>query len=198
MWRRLDREAPADLLHALLLRYTESHRHYHDRRHLVDCLQKSATCREIQRRPTEVDLALCYHDAIYDPGRGDNEERSAALAAGVLEPLLSRKRVERIRASILDTRHEGEPAAADGAVVVDVDLSILGADPERYEDYRRAIREEYSWVPESSYRRRRSRLLRSFLDRSRIFATPLFQERLESRARENLARELAFLEGSDG
>jgi predicted metal-dependent HD superfamily phosphohydrolase len=71
-------------------------------------------------------------------------------------------------------------------VVVDIDLSILGAPPETFDAYQEAIREEYSWVPGFLYRRKRKKILRSFLTRDRIFTTDFFFGRYEERARQNL------------
>ena len=96
-----------------------------------------------------------------------------------------------VRDLVLATRHRSDPPpSADGAVVADVDLTILGEPPDRFDAYQAAIRREYSWVPSFVYRRRRARLLEGFLARERIYATDRFYERYEAAARRNLARAL--------
>jgi predicted metal-dependent HD superfamily phosphohydrolase len=82
---------------------------------------------------------------------------------------------------------------ADAEIVVDVDLSILGAAPERFEEYERQIRAEYRWVPGFLFRRKRAKILQEFLARPRIFSTQTFIDRYEQQARANIARSLTRL-----
>lgn len=189
-WTLVGCEAPAELLVDLLARYGEPGRHYHDLGHVLDCLEKAVGVREVQGDPAAVELALWYHDAVHDPLRSGDEERSAELARGALAGRIDEARVAKVSSLILDTRHREPPGSPDGAVVADVDLSILGAEPEAFDAFQRAIRREYALVPGFLFRRRRAKLLRSFLDRDRIFTTEPFHQRYEARARENLRRAL--------
>src|SRR5262249_26786699 len=100
----------------------------------------------------------------------------------------------RVRELVLATRHRAEPASADGRLTVDVDLSILGAPPERFEEYEAQIRQEYAWVPDPAFRDARAKILREFLTRPSLYATDFFRKRLEARARSNIAGSLARLE----
>jgi predicted metal-dependent HD superfamily phosphohydrolase len=86
------------------------------------------------------------------------------------------------------TRHTVAPANLDARLVVDIDLSILGAPHARFEQYERQIREEYASVPNWLFKRKRRAILRSFLERPRIYSTPHFFDALEARARVNLER----------
>lgn len=191
-WALLGREAPAELFDDLRARYGEPGRHYHDLGHVLDCLEKAAETREVQDDPAAVELALWYHDAVHDPLRSGDEERSAELARSALAGRIDDARVEKVSSLILDTRHREPPRSPDGAVVADVDLSILGAEPEAFDAFQRAIRREYALVPGFLFRRRRAKLLRAFLDRDRIFTTERFHQRYEARARQNLRRALGF------
>lgn len=190
-WESLGARADDGLLQQVIARYREPHRRYHTLRHLEECLEKLEELRPRAERPAEVEPALWFHDAIYDPRRHDNEERSAgwasesALALG-LEPELAR----RLHALVMTTRHEAEPRGVDQAVLVDIDLSILGASPARFDEYETQVREEYRWVPAFIYRRERKKMLQSLASRPTIYRTPLFIERYEQQARENLARSL--------
>lgn len=167
-------------------------RHYHTLAHLESCLRELDDCRELAIRPAEVELALWFHDAVYRTWRKDNEAQSAALAARLLRaaPL---ETVERIRQSILATRHREEELAGDVALVVDIDLAILGAAPDVYAQFERAIRREYWWVPRARYVAGRGRILTSFLERATIYQHDAFYRRYEARARENLAAALRQL-----
>jgi predicted metal-dependent HD superfamily phosphohydrolase len=97
---------------------------------------------------------------------------------------------------ILATAHSAEPDSADEALLLDIDLSVLGADPDVFDAYDSAIRKEYEWVPEPDYRKARARVLESFLQRERIYRTWPYRERYESAARKNLSRALARLAAS--
>ena len=198
-WERLVGKAglPDDganaLFHNLVDRYREAHRHYHTLEHIEHCLRQNDVLPELENRP-EFELALWFHDAIYDPKRHDNESASAALAKAALErlgwePTSSNDVARLIRA----TDHGDRPTTPDERRIVDIDLSILGQPDSLYDHYAAAIRREYRHVPEPAYRKGRAALLHRFLERSPIFSTPGFQERFETRARENLARELESL-----
>jgi predicted metal-dependent HD superfamily phosphohydrolase len=133
-------------------------------------------------------MAFWFHDAVYDVLANDNEERSAdwaeeeLLVAGVFH-----ERTLRVKTLILATRHSSPPESPDQQFFVDIDLAILGAPVERFNEYESQIREEYRWVPDPLYREKRSDILRQFLARTPIYHTPALRDALESRARENLS-----------
>src|SRR5687767_6949665 len=65
--------------------YAERHRHYHNQQHIAECLAEFDAARHLVRQPEAIELALWFHDAVYNPRAGDNEERSAALAKACLD-----------------------------------------------------------------------------------------------------------------
>jgi predicted metal-dependent HD superfamily phosphohydrolase len=179
----------------LVLRYGEHQRAYHTIRHLEECFGWFAQVRSIAARPGEISFALFYHDAIYDTHAADNEERSADLAANVLhEHVRGDSNAERIRSLILATKHDAELEDSDARLLVDIDLSILGAPPERFDEYEREIRKEYEWVGIEDFRRGRRRVLERFLDRPAIYGSSHFHERLEAPARANLRRSVVNID----
>ena len=193
-WVALGRPAPRDLFIELRVRYAEPQRRYHTLEHIRECLQRAAETRALQAQPAEIDLAIWFHDAIYEPRRADNEERSADWAASALRSAgVAPGSIERVRDWILLTKHDSVPADSDARIFVDIDLSILGAPPARFAAYESAIREEYAWVPEDTFRARRAEVLQRFLARDCIFATGWFRERFEAQARENLKQSLQQL-----
>lgn len=185
----------AALLHALVARYTEPHRHYHTLQHLDACLRHLPALRGFASHPDEVALALWFHDAIYDIGATDNERRSAhwavdsLLSAGV-EVAVS----QRVFSLIMVTRHDVAPRTVDEQVMLDVDLAILGARAEVFDGYEGQVRVEYRTVSEPLFRANRRRILQGFLARERIYHTGLFHGRFETQARRNLARSIAALQ----
>ena len=160
--------------------------------HLLECLRGFDAVRHLAERPAEIELALWFHDAIYDVKRSDNEEQSANWATRELEAAsVPKDVVARINALVMVTRHTGVPADNDQQLLVDIDLSILGAPMERFAEYETQIRDEYAFVPGFLFRRKRKQILKSFAERSRIYGTDHFHAALEQRARENLARAIS-------
>ena len=162
--------------------------------HLQECLAYLERVRSFAERPSEVELALWFHDAIYDTHKSNNEERSAEWARdSALAVDLSEEQAIRIYDHVMTTRHQVVPATQDAMIVVDIDLSILGANTARFEEYEVQVREEYSWVPGIVYRRGRRKILQDFAHRERIYCTECFRIEYEARARENIARSLTRL-----
>jgi predicted metal-dependent HD superfamily phosphohydrolase len=196
-WADLGTPPPdARTLAELLARYTEPQRAYHTLQHLAECFAALDSSRGLAERPGEVAIALWFHDAIYDSHTSDNEARSAAWAEAVVSAAGGGREVgSRVRDLILATRHLEASGPGDQALLVDIDLAILGADADRFEEYEAQIRREYAWVPETAYRAERARLLAGFLARPRIYTTSYFSERLEGRARANLRQSIIGLGG---
>lgn len=174
--------------------WSEPHRRYHSLQHLSECLRwlDDPALDGALVRPLEVELALFFHDLVYDTTRSDNEEVSAERAVALLSAVdgADGAAIERVRAMILATKsHVAD--TDDARLMLDVDLSILGADERRFAEYEQQIREEYHWVPDDAYRAGRRRVLAGFAERARIFQSPIMFDRLEARAKDNLARALA-------
>jgi predicted metal-dependent HD superfamily phosphohydrolase len=192
LWRMLTPRTPTDdLLPELLAHYRAPDRAYHTLQHLAECLDHFDSARPFVKEPIDVELALWLHDVIYDTHRSDNEEASAQwaqshlLAAGVVPAT-----VNRVIELIQLTKHVDEPSDEDGALLLDIDLAILGADPERFAEYEGQVRQEYQWVPWPAFCMGRSQILRAFLQRPSIYRTDFFRARLEAQARINLAASL--------
>jgi predicted metal-dependent HD superfamily phosphohydrolase len=195
VWAELGvRRAPRDTYEELIRRYCEPHRAYHNRQHLAECLHVRRRVNAPCQTPAEVDLALWFHDAIYDPLRSDNELRSAQWLDDVARDNgLDEETRRRLYELVMVTQHDGAPATADEAVLVDTDLAILGASSERFEEYDQQIRLEYQYVPLPVYRQKRRQVLERFLTRKRIYTTPSYFETFEQQARANLVRAIPRL-----
>lgn len=195
LWQRLGASAVPDA-DDVLRRWAEPQRRYHATAHLAHCL---ATYDRNPLRDARVELALWYHDAVYDPHAGDNEERSADLACSAAAAAgLAPAMIAVVRGCILATRHREAPADAAQALTLDVDLAILGETRRRFDRYAAAIRAEYAWVPADTYRRERGRILAGFAQRDDLFATPWFRRRFAAPARANLRRAVRLLESGHG
>lgn len=174
----------------LVQAYEESTRAYHNLTHIADCLYRFDEYLHLAENPVAVELAIWFHDMVYDTRAPDNEERSALAAMDFLSGTsLGNTVADLIRA----TNHDGSPGSNDAALLCDIDLSILGREPAEYEAYACAIRKEYAWVPPVDYAKGRIRVLESFLGRPSIFALAEMKNLHEERARANLKREIAGL-----
>ncbi|MGW0589790.1 HD domain-containing protein [Streptosporangium sp. NPDC002607] len=190
-WLSLSGPEAEPLGRELITRYDEPHRRYHTTTHLEAVLAHIDTLASHAEHPDLVRLAAWFHDAVYDPRRGDNEERSAILAERALPEMgLSPEAVATVARLVrLTVTHAPAPGDADGAVLSDADLAILGASPEVYAAYATAVREEYAFVPDDAFRSGRAAVLRSLLDLTAIFHIA----DLEEPARANIMAELERL-----
>jgi len=195
LWTRLGAQGDGgpvflDLVEA----YSEPARAYHTAAHIADCLDQLDLHQNLAQSPDQVEAALWFHDAIYVPLATDNEDRSAGLAETVLRAAGVRLEVaRRVADLILTTRHTAIPQDPDARLLCDIDLSILGRDPSRFEQFEQQIRQEYARVPELLYRHGRSRILSGFLQRASIYQTPAFVAEYETQARRNLEGALVRL-----
>ncbi len=188
---------PADVravLAELVAAYGAPGRHYHNISHVRALLDLSAAYASRLENRAVMDLAIFFHDAVYDVTRTDNEAASAALARDRLTRLGFGAALAAEAARLVEaTAHMARAARApegDLAWFLDFDLSILGAGREAYARYAKAIRREYAIYPDLVYAKGRRAALLSFLARPHIFTTPELRDSWEAAARDNIAWEL--------
>jgi predicted metal-dependent HD superfamily phosphohydrolase len=174
--------------------YSEKHRHYHSAAHIEDCLQKFDMVKQSARESENIALAIWFHDAVYAPLKPNNELQSANWATQFLmAQCANTDQIKSVRELIMVTCHQAEPVTNDEALLIDIDLSILGANPATYELFETNVRKEYRWVPWFLYRAKRSEILASFLNRDRLYSCDLFHQRYDAPARANLVKAIADL-----
>jgi predicted metal-dependent HD superfamily phosphohydrolase len=191
-WAKLWREIGAKddglaVYQELVALYSEPHRHYHNLKHIADCLDEFDGARHGARHPLAIELAIWFHDAIYAPRAPDNEEKSAELAE---KRITEAGGDEELRASVtalvMATKSHGRSAHGSSPFICDVDLSIFGKPESRFWEYEAQIRKEYDWVPIAIFAAKRSEILEKFLACGRIYSTQQFFDRYEKQARANL------------
>jgi predicted metal-dependent HD superfamily phosphohydrolase len=175
----------------LLARWDEPQRHYHTTEHLRFML----SILDNARAGPAVRLAAWFHDAVYDPMGANNERASADLAAEVLPPLgIAPDTVaEVVRLVRLTEDHAVAPDDADGGLLADADLAILGTPPDRYAEYAAAVRAEYAHVPDEAFRVGRSAVLEALLAIDPLYHLAPHRIVWEAPARANMRAELARL-----
>jgi len=176
----------------LVSQYQSGIRTYHNLDHVAHCLEEFDAIRNLCLAPTTVELAIWYHDIIYDTKAENNEELSALRASLDLINItgVSERYAYDVERLILLTKHDRTPTNIDGQIIVDIDLSILGQSPEVFDRYEQAVRTEYSWVPDEEFWPRRWSFIIDMLSRKRIFYTEYFYQKFEHMARKNLIRSI--------
>ncbi len=187
-------EAAGRLHERLVARHAEPHRRYHTLDHVDAVLGHLQVTAAMLRDRRTVELAAWYHDAVYDPRRTDNEAASAAWAAAELRAAACDEVVVGDVVRLVEVTAGHQAARPDEVALCDADLAVLGAGPAAYDRYRAAVREEYGFLDEDTWRAGRSSVLRSLLALPRLYGTPAFADR-EVQARHNVAAELRSLTG---
>ncbi len=180
---------------ALLGRWAEPHRGYHDLAHLDEVLARVGVLEREAADADAVRLAAWFHDAVYDPTAGDNEERSAELATTSLSgldlaPALVTEAARLVR---LTATHDVAPGDANGAVLCDADLAILASDGLRYASYVEGVRREYAHVDDAAFAAGRAAVLAGLINRRALFRTGHGHATWERAARANVTAELRDL-----
>ncbi len=170
--------------------HTGPGRHHHDIGHVVEVLDAVESLLG-PSAPVETELATWFHDAVYEGRAGDDERASALLAREALGELgLDPALVERTAGLVEATAsHYCRPGDEIGEAFLDADLSVLGADPDRYDTYVSAVRREYGHLDDQTWRTGRANLLASLLGHHRLFLSEAGRARWEDQARANMTRE---------
>ncbi len=185
----IDQEAVRDAFRDLFNHYTGSDRHYHNLEHVGDVLDVIEELGELTQDLRQVQLAAWYHDIIYDTHFSDNEARSASYAKQALLKLgIPLATADRVSELVLATvSHEAAASDTDCQILLDADLSTLGAGEETFQRHSRALREEYGWVSDQEYQKSRGQFFSGLLERDRIYYIDQVYEAREKQARINLA-----------
>lgn len=176
--------------------YEEKHRFYHNLTHISQLLKQYETHQNLLEDAVSVQLAIWFHDVVYDPFSKNNEEKSAEFAQKKLTSFdFLPQSLEKMNTLILATqKHQPISNSFDELFFLDCDLCILGQDEAMYKIYAQQIRAEYKNVPNFLYQSGRIEVLNKFLARERIFFTDLFFAQFEKQARENIKNELILLQ----
>jgi predicted metal-dependent HD superfamily phosphohydrolase len=179
---------------AVIDAWSQPHRRYHDLAHLAAVLGVVAQLDGVATDPAAVRLAAWYHDVVYDPTRGDNEQVSAERARAGLRGLVPDERVAEVeRLVLLTAGHDPETGDGNGAVLCDADLAVLAGPPEAYVAYATAVREEYGHVSDEDFTRGRIAVLKSLLALPALYRTPEAARQWTATATANLTAELTLL-----
>jgi predicted metal-dependent HD superfamily phosphohydrolase len=190
----LDRASSQEVGNFLLAQYTQSGRHYHGAGHIVSMLEGFNAIKATFERPLAAELAIFFHDVIYDPSRRDNEEQSAKKLQQMLGGLVDPPLLEAAAFSIEATKQHALTPNHDTNLLLDLDMAILGQPWPIYEQYARDVMQEYLPVyGQMAYRHgRRTIFLEPTIAKGTVFLTEAFKP-LNPQALENMRREAELL-----
>ena len=195
LWSRSIGDDAAEVFDELVALYAEPQRAYHTAAHIAHCLRQFDLAADRMDEPDAVEMALWFHDAIYEIQAQDNEQRSAELFAA----LAGGRGSERFRSSvhelIMATTHlDPPPRTLDESFMLDIDLSSFGRPWEEFLDDSRAVRAELAHLSDAEFASRQRKFLEGLAARPVFCFTEFFRDRHEARARENIERLCARLE----
>ena len=172
--------------------YSQPHRHYHHLGHLAHCLRHFDTVADRLVARDQVETAIWFHDVVLEPGRADNEQRSADYFRELAGAVMPADFVRGVVDLILYTTHRTPPADLDHQFLCDIDLSSFGSPWEAFLANSKAIEAEFPGTRDE-YVRCETSFLEAMLRRPRIFMTDFFHDLCEARARDNIQQFLQLL-----
>lgn len=201
MWRRCVDSPPspngAAVFAELRCLYGSPDRHFHTLNHIGDCVRRVDEVARLLVDADAVELALWFHDAVYEQGAATNERRSAAMflaqSAGA-SPVFRR----RVCGLILATLHADTVRGHDRRFVVDIDLAGLGARWDEFMCKGAQIRAEFSDQTDAEFYAKQVPFLQRLQQRPYIFATEYFRDKYEATAQDNLRRLLELRDAQAG
>lgn len=203
---------PDDFEKRILAPYSETHRDYHTLTHIDACLThfRDMSYKIVSNDPAikieerehflnSIELAIWFHDIVYDPQSSNNEEASAnAMKQFCKDFNVNKDTMNEAAHLIICTKSHKEAITVQDKLMNDIDLSILWESPKAFWAYEHGIRKEYSFVPDDVYRVERCKVMKKFADKEKhgtLFQTEMFYDKFNNQARENLRHLIAYLEG---
>lgn len=196
----------------VLILYCQPWRKYHTLRHIVDLCEKIDKLQDSTAASNAfLKITAFFHDVIYTPRSKLNEKKSSELLLEFSATLPGGKDTLEVWNQMSDVilataSHEldqyprlmGNAELRNlGQTFLDIDMSILAADPPAYDEYTQQIAFEYSFMDKQAFVKGRSQFLASCIEKGqKIFKSAAF-EHLNDVAHKNMKWELQRLTADD-
>lgn len=195
LWQRCLLDGAADdsaaIHQRLVAAYSEPQRRYHTLAHIAHCLTQFDQCESLASNADALEIAVWFHDVIFEPGRHDNEALSVELYQALSESTHSTEIRQLIHRLIMATLHDGSSLDdSDASYMVDIDLSSFGLDWDDFLLDSQHLREENPHLGDTDYYQNQIKFHSSLLARPRFFLSDYFFQRYEQKARDNVSRYL--------
>ena len=191
-----------ELLAELRNRYAEPHRTFHTWDRIGELLQMAEDVVDGIAGRSALVLAILFHKAVFDMRTAESSIRSAVLMRELVGKSVPPDTLDRAEALIMAMARREIPNTndsslrGDAALLLDFDHAILGSDEERFISYEAALGRESFHLPPERYRAARSAALQILLWEKRIFRTDRFFLEREKRARRNIKKAIADMDGA--
>ncbi len=173
--------------------YYHPDRHYHDLRHIQACLKHFDVISDQLTQPDAVEMALWFHDVIYDPGADDNEQRSAELFLQCAQGDVDNSFLKVVHDLVMMTIHPSEPQSVDEQFTVDIDLASFGLPWQEFIRLGELVRSEFPHVSDQDFESIQLQFFEILAGQPYFFFTEFFRSRYEAAAQSNLRRRIAQL-----
>lgn len=173
----------------LLDAYKEPQRVYHNLEHIECCLSIFDQVSHLLKNPDAVELAIWFHDAIYQLGDCNNEQLSADLFMKLTDGLFQDNFREAVYQHIMATCHSSTQITDhDTQLMVDIDLSSFGLPWADFLRDSKKVRQEMNHICDTEYYQKQITFQQRLLSRPSFFYSDYFGEHYEAQARSNLAK----------
>uniref|UniRef100_A0A1B6L420 Uncharacterized protein n=1 Tax=Graphocephala atropunctata TaxID=36148 RepID=A0A1B6L420_9HEMI len=188
----------------IIQNYSSEGRQYHDIQSLDEKFKYFSSIKSQLKNPVAVAFALFFQYLEYNPKSIDYNKKNIELFTtffsdcelGLESPLYSEV-LSLLEAADTSSTEEHKTDGAIGSedrhYFLDLDMVVLGSEPEQYIIYANKVKEEYHFLPQPVYNDLRVKVLQNFLQIPNIFATKEFREKYEAQARSNIQKEVDSL-----
>ena len=173
--------------------YSEAGRHYHTPRHIEHCLAQFDLASDEMDDADAVEMAIWFHDLVFDAQAHDNELQSARRFADLAGNSMDAEFKTRVHDLIMATAPPRMPKTNDEEFMLDIDLSSFGLP---WADMLRdsiAVRKESPQLSDADFFPGQRAFLESLVSREHFYFTEFFRSRIEETARSNINRYLKNL-----
>jgi len=177
--------------------YSGPGRHYHNLGHVLYCLRGLDEIRMRLDAPDAAELALWFHDIVYDPARDDNELRSALLFDRELGVHLPTETADAVHGMIMATVHPSDASAVDAQFVADIDLLSMSLPWSSFRHDTETLRKECAHLTDSQFQLGTLGFFRRLIARPSIYLTDHFRSRGAAQARRNILALISEMENEE-
>lgn len=200
LWQRCLKDGTSsdsgEVFDKIVTLYAQPHRHYHTARHIDHCLAQFDLAVDQMEDADAVEMALWFHDAIYEIPSMDNELRSAEMFVQMTRSRVALSFAQNVYEMIMITIHQVPATRPDDKYVVDIDLSSFGLPWDQFKRDSDAVRAEYAHLDDREFYEAHLKFMHTLLERPHFFATEFFRKRYEDSARGNLGRLIREIESA--
>jgi len=197
LWQRHSQEPlpgfANEIFSQLATMYGEEWRSYHNIGHISDCLGYFDDCCDQASNPDAMEMAIWFHDCIYEIGARNNEARSRDWFMEQTRGILDDKFRNRVSELIMDTCHRHQPDTEDGKLIADIDLTSFSLPWDQYIADGKNVQKELGNDKPGSDPSKKIGFLANLSKRDTVYFSPYYLENFEKSAQDNISTHLVQL-----